>query len=477
VAPWIVQARPIVHRVAAPRRPAPPSVTALLVADGRTWSWDVAHNPDPLSPAQAGLVQRVDRAGIAPWSLRVCAGFLYAARRDDLPAHDIVAPTTIATLEARVHELETAMEAALAGPRTPDSSTRADEAALTGALTASRTANGGGSTALVEAINRYLAFYAIWANELAPLIAAARADLSPAQLAGARPSSVESTLLAAARGELDETAVLDRIGVMSPAWDVSVPTFAERPELVRAAIERARALIAVSSPVAATPDTLHHRAHVVAEHAARDLARAAADLAERDDVWFARAQWLVRAAILECARELGLDPDDAFWIPLDELAYAATDSEAAPRSLDADDARRLAAGARSAAARAAQWSMPIVVGGEEPESAEPRRAFTGVGTGPRVTGRAVRFESLASTVAVTSTDVVVTRAVTPALAVLVIGCAALVSETGGLLDHGAALARELGIPCVVGCEGAWALADGMIVTVDGDAGAVEVRAR
>jgi pyruvate,water dikinase len=58
---------------------------------------------------------------------------------------------------------------------------------------------------------------------------------------------------------------------------------------------------------------------------------------------------------------------------------------------------------------------------------------------------------------------------------MVEGCAALVSETGGLLDHGAALARELGIPCVVGCRGAWSsLADGMLVSVDGDAGLVSL---
>ena len=72
-------------------------------------------------------------------------------------------------------------------------------------------------------------------------------------------------------------------------------------------------------------------------------------------------------------------------------------------------------------------------------------------------------------------DIVVTRAITPALAMMVEGCAALVSETGGLLDHGAALARELGIPCVVGCRGAWSLlADGMLVSVDGDAGLVSL---
>jgi pyruvate,water dikinase len=85
----------------------------------------------------------------------------------------------------------------------------------------------------------------------------------------------------------------------------------------------------------------------------------------------------------------------------------------------------------------------------------------------------VRFASLAAARPVSRDDVVVTRAVTPALAMLVDGCAALVSETGGLLDHGAALARELGVTCVVGCAGAWtALGDGARVSVDGDAGLV-----
>ena len=116
--------------------------------------------------------------------------------------------------------------------------------------------------------------------------------------------------------------------------------------------------------------------------------------------------------------------------------------------------------------------MPLVVGGEP--LADRGRRCAGSAPGRRVTGRVVRFASLARAVAVGAGDVVVTRAVTPALAVLVVGCAALVSETGGLLDHGAALARELGIPCVVGCRDAWSLlADGMLVTVDGDAGTVE----
>ena len=430
---WVVQARPIVHPVIATRRPAPPSVIAPLIADGRRWTWDVAHNPDPLSPAQAGLVERVDRAQITPWSLRVCAGFLYtASRTTDL--HEVEIPTTIEALDARVIEIEVAMRAALTG-------TAPHELGIAGRISIS------------AALDGYLAFYRIWAGELAPLIAALRGTRSP--LAGARPSAVESTLLAAARGELDDDAVLDRIGVLSPAWDVCVPTFAERSQLVYAAIDRARAFLATRPPVA----------HPITRP---DLGRAAADLAERDDVWFARAQWLVRKAILDRARELAIDPDDAFWIPLDELATA--------NELDADQVRRRASGARTAAGRAAQWAMPIIVG-DEPGAEEPPAGplLRGVGSGPAVTGRVVRFETLASVTAVTGGDIVVTRAVTPALAVLVIGCAALVSETGGLLDHGAALARELEIACVVGCVDAWRLTDGAIVTVDGDAGTVEIK--
>ena len=169
---------------------------------------------------------------------------------------------------------------------------------------------------------------------------------------------------------------------------------------------------------------------------------------------------MVRRALLARSAELGLASDDIFWLPLDDIT----------KPLDPDDAHRRAGAARAAAERASQWQMPVVVGGTT-DAEGP--SLHGLGTGPRVSGRVVRFASLASAVAVGAGDVVVTRAVTPALAVLVAGCAALVSETGGLLDHGAALARELGIPCVVGCRDAWTqLSDGMLVTVDGDAGTV-----
>jgi pyruvate,water dikinase len=72
-------------------------------------------------------------------------------------------------------------------------------------------------------------------------------------------------------------------------------------------------------------------------------------------------------------------------------------------------------------------------------------------------------------------SIAVVRAVTPALALALDEAAAIIAEHGGILDHGAALARELGIPCVTGCTGAWdALAEGAMVAVDGDAGTIEL---
>jgi multiphosphoryl transfer protein len=49
-------------------------------------------------------------------------------------------------------------------------------------------------------------------------------------------------------------------------------------------------------------------------------------------------------------------------------------------------------------------------------------------------------------------------------------CLAIVTEHGGPTSHTAILARELGLPAVVGVAGATAIADGTVVLVDGDTG-------
>ena len=56
-----------------------------------------------------------------------------------------------------------------------------------------------------------------------------------------------------------------------------------------------------------------------------------------------------------------------------------------------------------------------------------------------------------------------------------VGIAALVTEVGGLMTHGAVIAREYGLPAVVGVQNATRLVrDGQRIRVHGTEGYVEV---
>jgi pyruvate,water dikinase len=70
-------------------------------------------------------------------------------------------------------------------------------------------------------------------------------------------------------------------------------------------------------------------------------------------------------------------------------------------------------------------------------------------------------------------DVLVAPTTTPAWTPLFPALAGLVTETGGILSHAAIVAREYGVPTVVGVAGATRrIADGASVSVDGDQGTV-----
>jgi pyruvate,water dikinase len=72
-------------------------------------------------------------------------------------------------------------------------------------------------------------------------------------------------------------------------------------------------------------------------------------------------------------------------------------------------------------------------------------------------------------------DVLVTNSTTTAFNIVLPLLGAIVTDRGGLLSHAAIVAREYGIPGVVGCTDATAvLPDGGLVRVDGTAGEVEV---
>lgn len=72
-------------------------------------------------------------------------------------------------------------------------------------------------------------------------------------------------------------------------------------------------------------------------------------------------------------------------------------------------------------------------------------------------------------------DILVTRATDPGWTPLFINAAGVILEVGGVLQHGALVAREYGKPCIAGIENAASiLKDGQIVEIDGANGIVRL---
>jgi pyruvate,water dikinase len=197
-------------------------------------------------------------------------------------------------------------------------------------------------------------------------------------------------------------------------------------------------------------------------------------IGEADDLLFFRAQRAVRRALLGLARSWRLEPDDIFYLPLDQIL------DHAERSAAIDPARAHATARAARDLREAQRSRAAPLAFRDGRPIDPSAGRFGFdfwrgrsAGGGSARGPALRALDLGQLDADPAGQVIVAQAVTPAALVQLAGAAALVCEQGGVLDHAAALARELGMPCVVGCAGAWRdLRSGDIVLVDGDAGVV-----
>lgn len=129
---------------------------------------------------------------------------------------------------------------------------------------------------------------------------------------------------------------------------------------------------------------------------------------------------------------------------------------------------RPTAGGSSAADRSGAWRPSdddMVLRGEP--------ACPGIATG------SVRVVTDIATIdQVRDGEVLVTRFTSPEWMPALVRCDALVTEIGGVTSHAAIVSRELGLPCVVGAEGATkVLSTGDHVSVDGAAGIVHRRSR
>jgi len=72
-------------------------------------------------------------------------------------------------------------------------------------------------------------------------------------------------------------------------------------------------------------------------------------------------------------------------------------------------------------------------------------------------------------------SVLVARTTNPAWTPLFYAAAAVITESGGPLSHGAVTAREMGLPAVMSVRGIMEIvSDGQAVTVDGTRGIVEL---
>lgn len=111
---------------------------------------------------------------------------------------------------------------------------------------------------------------------------------------------------------------------------------------------------------------------------------------------------------------------------------------------------------------------------EIPHEAQQGRVVRGIpASAGSYQGRARVIEGLAETSKLQEGEVMVVRTATPSWTPYFAVIGALVTNSGGALSHCAIVAREFGIPAVVGTKnGTTLIPDGATVTVDGSAGLV-----
>jgi rifampicin phosphotransferase len=117
-----------------------------------------------------------------------------------------------------------------------------------------------------------------------------------------------------------------------------------------------------------------------------------------------------------------------------------------------------------------------LLGIREPEAnSDPKFIQGTAGSGGKITGKARVVRSLDEATGIDEGDIVVCEMTLPPWVPMFSIAGAFVTDTGGVLSHCAIVAREFGLPAVVGTMfGTHVIPDGATVTVDGDAGTVTV---
>jgi len=119
--------------------------------------------------------------------------------------------------------------------------------------------------------------------------------------------------------------------------------------------------------------------------------------------------------------------------------------------------------------------IPVVSPGTGGPAAPPGTVLDGVGAGGGVVEGRARVIGDPEKAELDEGDLMVCEATDPSWLSLFVVVAGVVTDLGGMLSHGAIVARELGIPCVVGTRtGSRTIRDGQRIRVDGAHGTVEL---
>jgi pyruvate,water dikinase len=187
-----------------------------------------------------------------------------------------------------------------------------------------------------------------------------------------------------------------------------------------------------------------------------------------------RARWL---AIGRHLRSRGLldAADDVFFLHRFELIQTLESRMTPDKALLTERRAELAA-VRAAVPPPVLGKPPAVSDAPLPEGlhATELRVLRGVAaSGGSYRGRARVVDTIEQAASLQPGDVLVCRATTPAWTPFFGVIAALVTNGGGALSHSAIVAREFGIPAVIGTiNGSALIRDGATVTVDGTNGLV-----
>jgi pyruvate,water dikinase len=200
-------------------------------------------------------------------------------------------------------------------------------------------------------------------------------------------------------------------------------------------------------------------------------------LADQRQIAASRHRWMSIGRHLQ-DRGLIDAPDDVFFLESQELLPVLEGQMTPDRAALAERKRRL---------RVARASSPPPILGrpldpdDEPSPSDDlmpagMRVLRGVAASPgSFRGRARVIETLEEAATLVDGDVLVVRTTTPPWTPFFALVSGLVTNSGGMLSHASVVAREFGIPAVVGTLNATALIqDGATVTVDGTKGIVVV---